>query len=171
MPIGNCVPDGGLADAITPGQLSVAENSKLITAPYRPESLKTSIVVGQTTIGLEVSFTVKVNWQVSALPAASETITCTGVVPIPNKEPDGCVTVTVGLGQLSVAKMSKSTTAPHTPGSLPTTMSDGQLTTGTSVSLTVTSKLQMSPLPDASAATQVMGVMPIGKNVPEAGQQ
>ena len=43
--------------------------------------------------------------------------------------------------------------------------------TGASVSLTVTLKVQVSALPEASVAIQVTGVVPTGKTEPEAGVQ
>ena len=47
----------------------------------------------------------------------------------------------------------------------------GQLMVGFCVSLTVTVKLQLAWLPAASVAVQVTGVVPIGKNEPEGGEQ
>ena len=50
-------------------------------------------------------------------------------------------------------------------------MSAGQVTTGASVSLTVTINVQVSALPTASIAMQVTVVVPTGNTEPEAGLQ
>lgn len=70
---------------------------------------------------------------------------------------------------MSVDSMLKFTTAPHEPGSVFTFMVAGQLIAGSSLSVTVTVNVQVEELPAASVAVDVIVVVPIGNNVPEAG--
>ena len=63
------------------------------------------------------------------------------------------------------------TTAEHRPGSVDLVIFAGHAMVGFSVSLTVTVKVHVAVLPDASVAVQVTVVVPFGKAVPEAGEQ
>ena len=58
------------------------------------------------------------------------------------------------------------TFAPQTPASLFTLIGVLQLITGFSLSVTVTSKLQVAVLPEASVTTKVLVVIPIGNVEP-----
>src|SRR5207249_6287218 len=61
------------------------------------------------------------------------------------------------------------TLAVHSPGAALTVIGAGQLSEGRSVSLTVTVKLQLELLPDASVAVHTTLVVPFGKLDPDAG--
>ena len=63
----------------------------------------------------------------------------------------------------------KVTTAPQVPASLHTVIGLGTEIVGDSQSLTVTSNVHWSTLPDASVVTTVTVVVPIGNTEPEAG--
>ena len=65
------------------------------------------------------------NVQVDILPALSVAVAVTVVVPIGNKNPEGCDCMTSGSVQLSLAIIRKVTFAPHTPGSLLRTIFTG----------------------------------------------
>ena len=62
----------------------------------------------------------------------------------------------------------KVTTASHSLGSLFTIISAGQVITGASLSITVTSKIQLEVFPAASVTTKVLVVVPTGKIPPLA---
>src|SRR5687768_12924139 len=134
-----------------------------------PASLSLVISAGQLRTGTWSSFTVTVNVQPEVLPAASCAIAVTVVIPTPKKLPDAGLYVTVAPGQLSLTPALKFTTAPHIPGSLVTNILAGQVTTGSSVSLTVTVNEQLVVLLAASIAVAVTWVVPIGNTLPEAG--
>src|SRR6266545_7572288 len=129
-PMGKTVPDGGLqTTVIVPGQLSVAAGVGNVTlALHAPVSVPTTMLVGHSILGGSESLTVTVNEQLELLPAPSEAVQVTVVVPIGKDEPDaGAHTTLTGSGQLSVAVgAGKVTTAPHWPGSLPFTIWAGQ---------------------------------------------
>ena len=63
------------------------------------------------------------------------------------------------------------TTAEHCPGSVDLVMFCGHVMVGFSVSVTVTVKLQLAVLPEASVAVQLTVVVPTGKVEPDAGVQ
>ena len=169
VPTGNTLPDGGTLVIITPEQLSVAVGVKVTTASHRPGSLLTIISAGQTTTGSSSSFTVTSNVHTLVLPEASVAVTVTVVVPNGNILPEAGTLEIVVPVQLSVAVGVKVTTASHRPGSLLTIISEGQVTTGSSSSFTVTLKVHTSVLPAASVAVTVTSVVPIGNTLPEAG--
>jgi hypothetical protein len=122
--------------------------------------------------GASVSFTVTSKLQVEVLPSASVATDVTVVVPIANTLPDAGVLTTVTPGQLSVAPTVNVTAAPHNPASLLTVTFDGHVITGNSVSFTVTSKLHSTVvLPDASVASNVFVVVPIGNTEPLANPE
>jgi len=118
-----------------------------------------------------VSLTVTVNEQPDELPDASATEQCTVVVPTGKVEPDaGAQTGAPTPGQLSLtAGAGYVTTAEHCPGLLPTTILAGQMIEGGCVSLTVTVKLQLAELADASDTEQLTVVVPFGKVEPDGG--
>ena len=121
--------------------------------------------------GGSVSLTVTVKVQLLLLPAESVAVHVTGVVPVPKVEPVGGLQVTVTPAQLSVAAGAYPTTCVHRPGALLVAILAGQTTTGGSVSLTVTVKLQLLVLPAASVAVQLTGVVPMPKLEPVGGLQ
>src|SRR6266850_2211510 len=88
----------------------------------------------------------------------------TGYAPLPSL-------TTVLTPQLSPVTGVPSTTLVtlHRPGSALTVTADGQLMLGASVSLTVTVKLQLELLPDASVAVHTTLVVPFGKLNPDTG--
>src|SRR5689334_3717281 len=103
---------------------------------------------GTVSEGFSVSFTVTWKVLVWVLPWASVTVLVTVVVPTGNVDPEAGVLVTSPTpGQLSVAETVNVTTAPQTPASLLTAMSAGTVSTGFSVSFTVTVKVSVVVLP------------------------
>jgi hypothetical protein len=113
VPTGKKLPDAGTLTTVTPGQLSLAVTLKLTTAPHWFGLFETVILAGQVIAGGCVSFTVTVNVQEVALPAASVAVDVTVVVPTGKKLPDAGTLTTVTPGQLSVPVTLKLTTAPH----------------------------------------------------------
>src|SRR5438105_3773281 len=111
------------------------------------------------------ALTVTVNEPEAVLPDASCAVQLTVVTPAGNTEPEGGLQVTLTPGQLSVALAAKLTTAEDWPHGTLVTMFAGQVTTGFSVSFTVTVKLQVEPSP----AVQLTVVVPFGKVEPGAG--
>ena len=142
---------------------------KHTSALHNPGSLLTIISAGQVITGGSVSFTVTLNVQELVLPVASVAVTVTSVVPTGNVLPEAGTLEVVTPGQLSVVVDEKVTTASHWPGILLTVISAGQVTTGASVSFTVTLKVQELVFPEASVAVTVTSVVPTGNTVPEAG--
>jgi hypothetical protein len=69
--------------------------------------------------------------------------------------------------QLSVADAENVTTASQSPASVFTAMSAGQVMTGSSLSVTVMSNVQISVLPAGSVAVAVTVVVPTGNALPQ----
>ena len=134
-----------------------------------PDESSSTVMSVAVAVGGSLSVTVTVKLQLAVLVAASVTINVTNVSPTGKVDPlTGPTVCTVEApGQLSVPTGSKETTAPHSPGSLFTLISE-QLISGFSVSFTVTVKLQLAVLDPASVTTNVFVVVPIGKIVPLA---
>ena len=126
---------------------------------------------GQVMWGASSSSTVTLKEQLALLPDASVAAHWTMVVPFGKRLPLAGLHTMLALPQLSVAVAAKATTAPHWLGSLLTRMSAGQWGAGSSVSLTVTLKLQAAELSAASVAMQVTVVVPFGKTLPLGGVQ
>src|SRR2546426_941972 len=104
------------------------------------------------------------------LPAASLPEQFTAVLPTGNVLPGAGKHVTVTAPSTrSLADASKLTAAPSRPVAS-RVMSVGRVNFG-AVSCTVTMKLPLAVLPCASVAEQLMGVLPIGKMLPEPGEQ
>ena len=116
-----------------------------------------------------MSVTVTVKLQVAVLPAASVAVLVTVVVPTAKLLPLAGALATVTPGQLSVALTVKVTLLLHTPGAAFTARFAGQLICGSSLSVTVTVKLQVEVLPCASVAVLVTEVVPTAKLLPLAG--
>ena len=87
------------------------------------------------------------------------------MVPTGKLVPGSCEYVTMAL-QLSVAVAMNDTIAAQSPGSLFTIISPGHVIIGASVSLIVTSKLQVAVFPAPSVTTNVFVVVPTGKVLP-----
>jgi hypothetical protein len=112
-----------------------------------------------------LSFTVTVCVQDEEFPEASVTIHITCVLP--NPKTAGALFVPAETLQLSdVAGTSNVTVAVH-PADAVTAISAGHTIEGASVSLTVTEKLQVAVLDEASVTINVFTVVPIGKVVPD----
>ena len=113
--------------------------------------------------------TLKLHVPVLLLPSVA--VHVTAVVPVGNANPDTGVQATVGVPQLSEpAGVEYVTTEVHKPGSAFCVIVDGQLTVGASPSLTITLKLHVPVLLEASVAVQVTGVVPIEKAKPLTGE-
>jgi hypothetical protein len=130
IPTGKDEPEAGEYDIVAPGQLSVTDPAKFTIALHCPGALLAVISAGQVTAGASVSLTVTLNVHEAVFPAASVAVAVTKVVPTGNVDPEGGVTTSVTPGLSSVAVTVKFTTASQTPESVPTVISEGQVTTG-----------------------------------------
>jgi hypothetical protein len=92
-------------------------------------------------------------------------------MPLGKLEPLGGLQLVLRPGQLSLAPGLKLTTRVQVPGAVLVVMLPGQVMSGGSVSLTVTVKLQLAVLSDASVAVQITGVVPLAKVEPLGGLQ
>jgi len=129
-------------------------------------------LAGQVITGFSVSLTVTLKLQVAVLPEASVAVQVTLFVPFAKVEPLAGLHTLVTPGQLSVALTNQVTLeASQTPAVVFVTMLAGQVITGFSVSLTVTVKLQLAVLPEASVAVQLTVFVPFGKMKPLGGVQ
>ena len=109
--------------------------------------------------------------QLEILPLASLAVDVTAVVPTGKPDPEAGVEVTVAEGsQLSLA-VTENVTGTSRAILQGTVMFAGQVIVGFALSLTVTVKLQIAVLPDASFAVQVTVVVPFGKVEPDGGLQ
>jgi hypothetical protein len=113
--------------------------------------------------------TVTVNEQLAVRLLVSVAVQLTVVTPFGKAEPDGGVQTTPTPGQLSLAVAANITTAEQEFASLLRTMFAGQLMVGFCVSLTVTVKLQLDELFEASTTVQLTVVTPFGKAEPDGG--
>src|SRR5439155_392567 len=119
-------------------------------ALHRPGSVLTVTLAGQLMVGDWLSLTVTEKLQLELLPDASVAVHTTLVVPLGKLNPDVGTHTIEPPRQLSVNVARKLTLLLHWPGAVLTVIGPGQLGTGRSVSLTVTEKLQLELLPDAS---------------------
>src|SRR5689334_1840778 len=106
-------------------------------------------------VGGWLSLTVTVNVQVFVRALVSVAVQVTVVVPLTKSVPLPGLQTKVTPGQLSLATGAKVTLAVHLPASVLTATFAGQVICGSSVSLTVTVKLQLAELLAASVALQV----------------
>src|SRR6185369_15128778 len=131
-----------------------------------------TIFAGHVTIGASVSLTMTVKLQLPILPASSSAEQMTVFVPLRNTLPLVGVQLTLTAEQLSAADASKFTNRPsHSLAGRLVTIFAGHVTTGISVSLTVTVKLHWAVLPLASVLVQFTVVVPLTKAEPLAGTQ
>src|SRR5260221_7583559 len=121
---------------------------------------------GHVITGTSMSFTMTLKLQLAVFPAASVAVQVTVFVPVPKLEPLVGTQATVTPGQLSVAVAAKFTTGPHWPGTVLVVMFAGQVRMGISMSSTVTLKLQVAVLPEASVAAQITRFVPVLKVEP-----
>jgi hypothetical protein len=103
VPTGNAVPDAGVQEVVTPGQLSLAVGEKVTMAEQTPTPAIVEMLDGQAMVGFSLSLTVTLNEQLAVLPLVSVAVQLTGVVPFGKEEPDDGVQATVTPGQLSFA--------------------------------------------------------------------
>src|ERR1044071_8871108 len=103
-------------------------------------------------VGAEVGTTTTVKVHLDVLPCASVAVLVTVVVPTAKLLPLAGLLLTVTPAQLSVALTVKVTLLEHAPGAAFTARFAGQVICGTSVSVTVTVKLQVEVVPCASVA-------------------
>ena len=116
--------------------------------------------------GPSVSLTVTFSVQVAVLPAPSVAVAVTVVVPTSNADPEAGAYSKVAPGQLSeTVGAGILTTALHSPESLSTVISAGQLMLGSSVSVTVGGKEHWALLWEL-VAVAVTVVVPTGNTVP-----
>ncbi|SRX75318.1 hypothetical protein AEQU3_02312 [Aequorivita antarctica] len=152
-------------------QLSVLPFSISATVMLAIPFISSWMVKGaaQLATGASLSFIITSKLQLAVFPDASVVTNVLVVVPtgkvLPLARP--AVWAVVDPGQLSVPTGAVYViTAPQMPASLSCVMFPGQVISGTSVSLTVTSKLQVAVFPDASVTTKVLVVVPTGKVLP-----
>src|SRR5262245_50205704 len=124
---------------------------------------------GQVMVGGVVSSTITSKEHIEALLSSSVAETVTVVVPSGNVLPEAGTQTIDGEGsQTSMAAGEKVTISPaglvHS-----SVMSEGHVTIGGVVSMTVTLKEQVSELPESSVAEQFTVVVPIAKVLPEGG--
>ena len=149
-------------------QLSVAVTSNVAFAPQTPKSVLILRGVGHVITGNSLSFTVTVKEHFAVFPEASVAVKTFVVEPTGKTEPlcNPLVKATVAL-QLSIAVTSNVAFAPQTPKLVLILRGVGQVMTGNSLSVMVTSKLQFEELPQISVAVTVTEVVPTLKNEPE----
>ena len=82
-------PDAGVQMTAAGPQLSEAGAENSTVASHRPRVAETTMLVGQSSVGLSVSRTVTLNAQVASLPLASLALHCTRVIPLVKSEPLG----------------------------------------------------------------------------------
>ena len=126
---------------------------------------------GQAITGGSLSLTVTVKLHVFVLPLVSVAVQVTVFMPLAKALPLAGVQLAVTPEQLSVAVAAKFTIRLHWPGAVFVTIFAGQVTTGASLSLTVTVKLQLVEFPNASVAVQLTAVIPLAKALPFVGVQ
>ena len=129
------------------------------------------MVTGQTSVGNSVSITVTVKLQVAVLPDVSVARQLTVVVPLGKIEPGDGLQTEETPEQLSVAVTEKLTVASHREPAVFTTMFEGQMMVGGTISspTTFTEKLQLFVRPAVSVAKQLTTVVPFWKIEPEGG--
>jgi hypothetical protein len=178
VPNGNNDPLGNPAVCviITPAQLSFAVGAiQLTTAPQEPASFDALMFEGHVTkTGGWLSFIVTLNEHVDVFPLPSVAVNATKVTPNGNADPEGnplVWTIETTPKQLSVAAGGDHVaTALHKPGVVVSVMFAGQdVNNGTSLSATITSKVQMVVFPLTSVAVKEIFVVPIGKVDPLTG--
>jgi hypothetical protein len=109
VPTGNVLPDGGLHDTVSPGQLSDATGGANVTRELNcPNGTKVTMLAGQVIAGGWVSLTVIVNEHEG--PAVL--VTFTVVVALGKKLPEAGAAVTVPHAPVVVGA-GYETTAPH----------------------------------------------------------
>src|SRR5439155_541174 len=150
---------------------SVAVAAKVTLLTQVPPEVLTLILAGQVMTGSSLSLTVTVKLHVALLPWPSLALQFTVVGPRAKLLPLAGVQVTVAVPQLSAAVTAKVTLLVQVPPEVLTLMLAGQVTTGASVSLTVTVKLHVPELPWPSLALQFTVVGPKAKLLPLAGVQ
>ena len=135
---------------------------KVTTAEQFPKSLFTDTADAHVITGASLSVTVTVWLQVLAFPWISVTVHSTVVVPT-GKVLDGWLFTVVATAQLSVDDGAlKVTTAEQLPKSLFTDTADAHVITGASLSVTVTSWVQVLAFPWISVTVHVTVVVPTG---------
>ena len=123
-------------------------------------------------VGFWLSTTVTVKVQDAVLLEASVAVQVTVVTPFWKVEPDAGTQAAVAPGQLSVGVgVAYVATAEQIPEAVLSVMFAGHVMLGFCVSLTVTVKVQLAVLLEASVAVQVTVVTPFWKVEPEAGTQ
>src|SRR5439155_1038892 len=167
-PRAKLLPLAGVQVTVAAPQLSVAVAVKVTLLAQVPPEVLTLMLAGQVTTGASASLTVTVKLHVALLPWPSSALQFTVVGPRAKLLPLAGVQVTVAVPQLSVAVTAKVTLLEQVPPDVLTLMLAGQVMTGTSLSLTVTVKLQVALLPWPSLALQFTVVGPRAKLLPLA---
>jgi hypothetical protein len=141
-----------------------------MTALHCPRSVPWTTFAGQAVrVGAWWSVTVTVKVQALVRALVSVAVQVTVVTPLTKSVPLAGPQTKVTPGQLSVAVGANVTWAVQAPRSVLTATFAGQVICGSSVSLTVTVKVQLAELLAASVALQVTVVVPLLNAVPLAG--
>jgi hypothetical protein len=90
-PLANVEPEGGVQEALTPGQLSLAAGAVHVTLAvvHWPASVLATTLPGQMMLGFCASLIMTVNVQLAVCPAASMAVHMTGLEPTLKVEPEG----------------------------------------------------------------------------------
>src|SRR5437899_45524 len=133
-------------------------------ALHCPRSVPWTMFAGQAVrLGAWLSLTVTAKVQALVRALVSVAVQVTVVTPLIKSVPLAGLHTKVTPGQLSLAVGAKVTLAVHLPSSVLTATLAGQVICGSSVSLTVTVKVQLAVLLAASVALQVTVVVPLSK--------
>src|SRR5881409_959808 len=170
-PRAKLLPLAGVQVTVAVPQLSVAVAAKVTLLVQVPAEALTLMLAGQVTTGASASLTVTVKLHVALLPWPSSALQFTVVGPRAKLLPLIGLQVTVAVPQLSVAVTAKVTLLAQEPPEVLTVMLPGHAIAGSSVSFTVTVKLQVALLPWPSLALQFTVVGPRAKLLPLAGVQ
>jgi hypothetical protein len=171
VPTGNNAPESGVhVTGSGPSTTSEAVGAgvNVTRDPAGPNA--SSVCVGGTTIVGPASVTTTLNAADPLFPAASAAVQVTVVVPTGNVDPEaGAQVGVIAPDTASVAEAENVTTAPVGPVAAAVIAEDGIVTTGATVSATVTLNPPVATLPAASWAEQLTGEVPIGNADPEGG--
>ena len=167
-PAEKALPEAGeQVTAVGPEIRSTAVGSEYVTTALGKPNTAMFAGVPEITGGV-VSRTVTVKDAVPVLDP-SDAVHVTVVAPRGNVDPEAGEHVgAIEPATMSVAEDENDTTAPAALVA-PVTMFAGTVTTGATVSLTMTSKVPLASLPEESSASQVTGVVPTGNVDPVGG--
>jgi hypothetical protein len=166
VPAGKDDPEGGTHVTPPPHSPVRVGSINVTTAAQSFEATFVTMLFGQT---MSHANTLTVKLQVIELLDVSMAVHVTVLVPVGKQKPDGGEQKLVRTTQLSVTVGPLKLTTTH-GFVLPTTMSDGQVIIGASMSCTITLKVLVLLLPDESMAVQDTVLVPTSKVEPLTGE-